>query len=109
MLRRLAATGEISKDDLSVRRRVVDKASDLIDDNVAAVTPLTAVHLSDPAADAPRIILGAIGPARHVDRLESDTPPIKFDKNCLDSSLKCDGWFNGHKFFGHGFGGSSPS
>jgi hypothetical protein len=27
----------------------------------------------------------------------------------LDSSLKCDGWFNGRKFFGHGFGGSSPS
>jgi hypothetical protein len=79
-LRRLAATGELSEDDLSDRRRVVEKASDLIDDNVAAVTPLTAVHLSDPAADAPRTMFGAMGPVRHVVRLTSDQPPIKFAK-----------------------------
>ncbi|MEF9605721.1 hypothetical protein O4J55_26695, partial [Paracoccus sp. PXZ] len=62
-------------------RRLVEKASELIDDEVAAVTPLAAEHLSDPSADAPRTILGAIGPVRRVDRLASDQPPIKFAKN----------------------------
>ncbi|SHF73529.1 AAA domain-containing protein [Litoreibacter ascidiaceicola] len=80
-LRRLAATGELSEEDLSDLRRVVEKAGELIDDEVAAVTPLAAEHLSDPAADAPRTILGAIGPVRRVDRLASDQPPIKFAKN----------------------------
>ncbi len=80
-LRRLATTGELSKEDLSDLRRVVEKATELIDDEVAAVTPLAAEHLSDPAADAPRTILGAIGPVRRVDRLAGDQPPIKFAKN----------------------------
>lgn len=80
-LRRLAATGELREEDLSDLRRIVEKASELIDDEVAAVTPLAAEHLSDPAADAPRTILGAIGPVRRVDRLASDQPPIKFAKN----------------------------
>lgn len=80
-LRRLAATGELSKEDLSDIRRFIEKATELIDDEVAAVTPLAAEHLSDPAADAPRTILGAIGPVRRVDRLASDQPPIKFAKN----------------------------
>ena len=52
-LRRLAATGELREKDLSDPQRVVEKASELIDDEVAAVTPLSAEHLSDPAADAP--------------------------------------------------------
>jgi len=80
-LRRLATTGELSKEDLSDLRRLIEKATELIDDEVAAVTPLAAEHLSDPAADAPRTILGAIGPVRRVDRLASDQPPIKFAKN----------------------------
>ncbi|CUH78091.1 cytochrome c biogenesis protein CcmA [Tritonibacter multivorans] len=80
-LRRLATTGELSKEDLSDLRKVVEKATELIDDEVAAVTPLAAEYLSDPAADAPRTILGAIGPVRRVDRLAGDQPPIKFAKN----------------------------
>lgn len=36
-LRRLAATGELREEDLSDLRRVVEKASELIDDEVAAV------------------------------------------------------------------------
>lgn len=80
-LRRLAATGELSEEDLSDLRRLVEKASELIDDEAAALTPLAAEHLSDPAAEAPRTILGAIGPVRRVDRLASDQPPIKFAKN----------------------------
>lgn len=56
-LRRLATTGELSKEDLSDLRRLIEKATELIDDEVAAVTPLAAEHLSDPAADAPRTIL----------------------------------------------------
>jgi hypothetical protein len=79
-LRRLATTGELTVDDLSELRRVVEKANLLIDDDIAAVIPLVAEHLSDPAADAPRTILGAIGPVRHVDRLASDQPPIRFAK-----------------------------
>lgn len=80
-LRRLATTDELSKEDLSDLQRAVEKATELIDDEVAAVTPLAAEHLSDPAADAPRTILGAIGPVRRVDRLAGDQPPIKFAKN----------------------------
>lgn len=80
-LRRLATSGELSKEDLSDLRRVVEKATELIDDEVAAVTPLAAEHLSDSASDAPRTILGAIGPVRRVDRLAGDQPPIKFAKN----------------------------
>ncbi|MBS8259704.1 hypothetical protein DYI23_05685 [Roseibium polysiphoniae] len=79
-LRRLATTGELTDDDISELRRVVEKASLLIDDEIAAVKPLVAEHLSDPSADAPRTILGAIGPVRRVDRLASDQPPIKFAK-----------------------------
>jgi energy-coupling factor transporter ATP-binding protein EcfA2 len=79
-LRRLATTGELTDNDLSELRRVVEKANALIDDEIAAVMPLVAEHLSDPAADAPRTILGAIGPVRHVDRLASDQPPIRFAK-----------------------------
>lgn len=80
-LRRLATTGELSKEDLLDLRRIVEKATELIDDEVAAVTSLAAEHLSDPAADAPRTVLGAIGPVRRIDRLASDQPPIKFAKN----------------------------
>lgn len=80
-LRRLAATGELSDADLSDLCRFVEKASGLIDDEVAGVTPLATEHLSDPATDAPRTILGAIGPVRRIDRLASDQPPIKFARN----------------------------
>lgn len=80
-LRRLATTGELSKEDLSDLRRVIEKATGLIEDEVAGVIPLAAEHLSDPAADTPRTTLGAIGPVRRVDRLASDQPPIKFAKN----------------------------
>lgn len=80
-LRRQATTGELSKEDLLDLRRIVEKATELIDDEVAAVTSLAAEHLSDPAADAPRTVLGAIGPVRRIDRLASDQPPIKFAKN----------------------------
>ncbi|WP_417426892.1 AAA family ATPase [Hoeflea sp.] len=79
-LRRLATTGELTDDDLSELRRLVEKASGLIDDEIAAVNPLISEHLSDQAAGAPRTILGAIGPVRRVDRLASDQPPIKFAK-----------------------------
>lgn len=79
-LRRLATTGELTDNDVSELRRIVEKASSLIDDEIAAVIPLVAEHLSDPAADAPRTILGAIGPVRNVDRLASDQPPIRFAK-----------------------------
>lgn len=80
-LRRLAATGELSDADLSDLCRFVEKASGLIDDEVAGVTPLATEHLSDSATDAPRTILGAIGPVRRIDRLASDQPPIKFARN----------------------------
>lgn len=80
-LRRLAATGELSDADLSDLCRFVEKASGLIDDEIAEVTPLATEHLSDPATDAPRTILGAIGPVRRIDRLASDQPPIKFARN----------------------------
>jgi hypothetical protein len=80
-LRRLAATGELTDDDLSDLRRIVQKASALIDEDVAEVVPLAVQHLADPAVGAPRTILGAIGPVRQIDRLASDQPSVKFAKN----------------------------
>ncbi len=79
-LRRLATTGQLTDDDLSELQKIVEKASALIDDEIAAVVPLVAEHLSDPMANAPRTILGAIGPVRRVDRLASDQPPVRFAK-----------------------------
>jgi hypothetical protein len=80
-LRRLAAAGELSEEDLSDLQRHVESVCELTDADVASVTPLAAEHLSDPSADAPRTILGALGPVRRVDRLANDQPPIRFAKN----------------------------
>lgn len=79
-LRRLATTGELTAADLSALRRIVEKTSELIVDEVIAAIPLEAEHLADTESDAPRTILGAIGPVRYVDRLASDQPAIRFAK-----------------------------
>jgi energy-coupling factor transporter ATP-binding protein EcfA2 len=79
-LRRIATTGELSVADLSALRQMIEKNVALIDGEVPAADPLTTDHLSDAATEAPRTIIGSIGPVRHVDRLASDQPPIKFAK-----------------------------
>ncbi|MCC3306220.1 AAA family ATPase [Sneathiella sp. HT1-7] len=79
-LRRLAKTAELTNDDLSTLRKVIEKEVGLINEELPPITALAAEHLSDPATGAPRTILGAIGPVRRVDRLASDQPSIKFAK-----------------------------
>jgi len=79
-LRRVATTGELTDDDLSALRQIIEKNVELIDDEVPAADPLAKEQLSDAATDAPRTIIGSIGPVRGVDRLASNQPPIKFAK-----------------------------
>lgn len=79
-LRRLATTGELTEGDLSTLRKVIEQAVGLIDDKLPPISPLAEEHLSDPATDAPRTVLGSIGPVRRIDRLASDQPPIRFAK-----------------------------
>jgi energy-coupling factor transporter ATP-binding protein EcfA2 len=79
-LRRIATTGELTDGDLSTLRKVIEQAVGLIDDKLPPITPLAEEHLSDPATDAPRTVLGSIGPVRRIDRLASDQPPIRFAK-----------------------------
>lgn len=79
-LRRIALTGELTDEDLTSLQRVIEKAAGLIADEVDPPTSLAEEHLSDASADMPRTILGAVGPVRHVDRLASDQPPLRFGK-----------------------------
>ena len=76
-LRRIAISGTLNSDDVAELLRIIEKESDLVDEDAPAVIPLDAGHLSDSATIAPRTILGSIGPVRGVDRLASDQPPIK--------------------------------
>ncbi|WP_425419752.1 AAA family ATPase [Oricola indica] len=79
-LRRIATTGELTDDDLTALSKIIEKDVGLYDDKVPLVIPLGVEHLSDAATDAPRTILGSIGPVRRIDRLASDQPPIRFAK-----------------------------
>jgi hypothetical protein len=79
-LRLIATTGELTDGDLSTLRKVIEQAVGLIDDKLPPISPLAEEHLSDPATDAPRTVLGSIGPVRRIDRLASDQPPIRFAK-----------------------------
>lgn len=80
-LRLLATTGELTDDDLLALMKIIEKAVDLINDELPPGKPLSAEHLSDPTTNAPRTVLGEIGPVRRIDRLASDQPPIKFATN----------------------------
>ncbi|WP_420403506.1 AAA family ATPase [Nisaea sp.] len=79
-LRRIAVSGELIDDDLAALGKIIEKEVGLIDEEIDAGQPLSAEHLSEAVVDAPRTILGSIGPVRRVDRLAEDQPPIRFAK-----------------------------
>lgn len=80
-LRLIATTGELTDDNLAALRQIIEKDVGLTLDVIPAAIPLVAEDLSEVTTDAPRTILGSIGPVRHVDRLASDQPSIQFAKH----------------------------
>ena len=80
-LRRLAEHGELTDDDFLLFRKHIEVLSGLSDHDLPELEPLAEGHLSEASSDAPKTVLASLGPVRHVDRLETDQPPINFAVN----------------------------
>ena len=80
-LRRLALHGELTDDDFAALQLQIQCAAGLPTENVPDPVPLAAEHLSHAASNAPKTVLASLGPVRHVDRLSSDQPPLRFAVN----------------------------
>ncbi len=80
-LRRIAVTGELTDDDLTALKSMIEKHAGLIDRDVDTPIPLADDHISDASDAKPRTILGSVGPVRNVDRLANDQPPLRFGKS----------------------------
>ena len=81
VLRRLAQNAELTADDLSALRLQIETLEGLTAEEVPEPVPLAADHLSEAASDEPKTVLASLGPTRHVDRLASDQPPLRFAVN----------------------------
>ncbi len=80
-LRRLAERGELTEEDLSVLRTHIEVSQELSTEAHPELVPLAQEHLSEASSNAPKTVLASLGPVKHVDRLESDQPPIRFAVN----------------------------
>jgi hypothetical protein len=80
-LRRLAMHGELTEDDLTDLRCQLEAAHGLLAENPPQAIPLAAEHLSEAASDEPKTVLASLGPVKHVDRLESGQPAMRFAVN----------------------------
>ena len=80
-LRRLAMQGELTADDLLALRLQIEQAAGLPVEDVPEPVPLAEEHLNQAASNNPRTVLVSLGPVRHVDRLSSDQPPLRFAIN----------------------------
>jgi hypothetical protein len=80
-LRRLAERGELTEDDLSALRLLIEAAEGLTADEPPDAVPLAAEHLSEAASNAPKTVLVSLGPVSNVDRLEPGQPPMRFAVN----------------------------
>ena len=80
-LRRLATQGELTADDLLALQLQIEQAAGLPVENVPEPVPLAEGHLVQAASNNPRTVLASLGPIRHVDRLSSDQPPLRFAIN----------------------------
>ncbi len=80
-LRRLATQGELTADDLLALRLQIEQAAGLPVKDVPDPVPLAEEHLNQAASNDPRTVLTSLGPVRHVDRLSSDQPPLRFAVN----------------------------
>ena len=80
-LRRLASQGELTADDLSALQLQINRAEGLPAENVPDPVPLAEEHLNQAASNNPKTVLASLGPIRHVDRLSSNQPPLRFAVN----------------------------
>ncbi len=80
-LRRLAENGELTDDDLSELRHLIEFEEGLSTEEPAAPVLLAVDHLSEAASDAPRTVLASLGPVANVDRLEAGQPALRFAVN----------------------------
>lgn len=80
-LRRLAEHGELSEDDLTELCTRIEAAEGLTTEQPPVAVPLAAEHLSEASSNAPKTVLASLGPVSHVDRLESNQPPMRFAVN----------------------------
>ena len=80
-LRRLAVQGELTADDLLALQLRIELAAGLPVEDVPEPVPLAEEHLNQAASNNPRTVLASLGPVRHVDRLSSDQPPLRFAIN----------------------------
>ena len=80
-LRRLAMQGELTADDLLALQLQIEQAAGLPVKDVPEPVPLAEEHLNQAASNNPRTVLASLGPVRHVDRLSSDQPSLRFAIN----------------------------
>ncbi|WP_201240769.1 AAA family ATPase [Rhodothalassium salexigens] len=80
-LRRIAESGELTEDDIIELRKCIESLNGLSTEQPPELKPLETDHLSEASSDAPKTVLASLGPIKHVDRLESDQPPIRFAIN----------------------------
>ena len=80
-LRRFALYGELADDDFEELQLQIEQAAGFPVEGVPDPVPLALEHLSHAASNDPRTVLASLGPVRHVDRLSSDQPPLRFAVN----------------------------
>ena len=80
-LRRLALYGELTANDFAELQLQIEQAAGFPVEGVPDALPLVIEHLSHAASNDPKTVLASLGPIRHVDRLSSDQPPLRFAVN----------------------------
>ena len=80
-LRRLAQHGELTAEDREALQIQIRQEVGFPVKTAPKPVPLAAEHLNRAASNAPKTVLGSLGPIRHVDRLSPDQPPLWFAVN----------------------------
>lgn len=80
-LRRIAQQGELTSDDLTALQLQIENSEGLPAESVLEPMPLVADHLRHAISNDPRTMLVSLGPVRHVDRLSSNQPSLRFAVN----------------------------
>ena len=80
-LRRLALFGELTAEDLAALQLQIEQTVGFAVANAPDPVPLAEAHLSHAVSNDPKTELASLGPVRHVDRLVSDQPPLRFAVN----------------------------
>ena len=80
-LRKLALYGELTAADLEELQLQIEQAAGFPVEGVPDPVPLAVDHLSHAASNDPKTVLASLGPVRHVDRLSTDQPSLRFAVN----------------------------